>query len=489
MYRMSRKNNKFQAFALVLVWLVLGVGSCADVNASHDRVESKASSKSSDLHIEANTAQTISFDSTVAEVFIANPEIADVQMNSPHIAYIFAKKSGVTTFIATDQNGKVVKNIVITVSLNSSELKRLLKKLNPTENVDIHTTPKGIILKGKVSSSRVAKNMVDVAKRFLASDTDEVVNELSVMQPTQVMIKVKIAEVNRTVLNELDINWTAAGPINPDNPIMFGLLQGQNAPLSAVKSFARPTSSLSRFGASFVNNRTSLTALIDMIASEQLGTILAEPNLVAISGETASFLAGGEFPIPVPQDQNVTIEFKQFGISLAFTPTVLSENQINMRVRPEVSDLDKVNGLSYQVGNGTVTIPAIATRRVETTIELASGQSFAIAGLFKNNLTSSVNQVPGLGDIPILGALFRSSSFARNESELVVIATPYIIEPTSPENFKSPTEDLRMASQIETILNGEISKPNPSSMVEQPAGSKAAEGQLRLVGTSGFYHE
>lgn len=487
---MRRKNNKFQAIALVLGSLVLGSVSATAAYASKNSIDDvKGGKKNSELHIEANTAQTISFDSSIAEVFIANPEIADVQMNSPHIAYIFAKKSGVTTFIATNSQGKVVKNIVVTVSLNSSELKQLLKKLNPNENIDVHTTPKGIILKGNVSSSRVAKNMVDVAKRFLASDTDEVVNELSVTQPTQVMIKVKIAEVNRTVLNELDINWTASGPINADNPIMFGLIQGQNAPLSAVKTFQRPANNLSRFGASFVNNRTSITTLLDMIASEKLGTILAEPNLVAISGETASFLAGGEFPIPVPQDQNVTIEFKQFGISLAFTPTVLSGNQINMKVRPEVSDLDKTNGLSYQVGTGTVTIPAITTRRVETTIELASGQSFAIAGLFKNNATTGVDQIPGLGDIPILGALFRSSSFTRNESELVVVATPYIIEPSAHDNFKTPTEDLKMASQIETILNGELTKSNPSSIVDEASGNNAAEGQLRLVGTSGFYHE
>lgn len=486
---MNKRKEIHMATRGLLALIMLILLSDNGYAREEQQAASKVGPANSRLAIEANTAQAIKFDKGVSEVFIANPDIADIQMNSPHTAYIFAKKPGLTTFIATDASGRVVKNLTIEVSINSSAIKELIKKLNPDENIEVHATPRGVILKGKVSSSKIAKNMTDVARRFLASDTDEVVNELSVTQPTQVMIKVKIAEVNRSVLNQLDINWTASGPLHANNPILFGLLQGQSAPFTAPKVFARPDG-LARLGASYSGNKTSLTALIDMIDNEGLGTVLAEPNLVAISGETASFLAGGEFPIPVPQEQNVTIEFKQFGISLAFTPTVLGENQINLRVRPEVSQLDQVNRLTYQVAGGaTVDVPAISTRRVDTTIELASGQSFAIAGLYNSTLNSNMSEIPGLADIPVLGALFRSSKFERKESELVVVVTPYIVEPRSNNDFKTPTEDVRFASHIETILNGEMSKPSPSTAVNQDPLTQQENGQLRLVGTSGFYHE
>lgn len=469
----------------LMIWLCFQAGpSLADQNQ-----ENESSMKSDKvLTLETSEAHSISFDSGVAEVFIANPEIADVQMNSSKTAYVFGKKAGRTSFIATDQNGKIVKKMDVIVSTSSSELKATLKKLYPNEDIKVYPTPKGVILRGDVSTARISKNATDVAKRFMTGETDEVVNELSVTQPTQVMIKVKIAEVNRSVLNSIDINWTATGPMNS---MLFGLVQDAATPFSAANVFTRPgTADVTRLGASYQGRNTSLTALIDIVAKEGLGTILAEPNLVAISGETASFLAGGEFPVPVPQAQNVTIEYKQFGISLAFTPTVLSDHQINMRVRPEVSDLDYANGITYQVGTtGTVQVPGISTRRVDTTVELASGQSFAIAGLFQSTMSNEISEVPGLANVPLLGALFRSPSFKRKESELVVIVTPYIVEPSRQNDMKSPTQDIRYASQLEGILTGKLTDSHSSESVANMDAPSNDNGTLRLVGTSGFYHE
>jgi pilus assembly protein CpaC len=469
----------------LVIWLCFLAGPSL-ANQSEENESSAKSEKV--LNLETSEAHSINFDSGVAEVFIANPEIADVQMNSAKTAYVFGKKSGRTSFIATDQSGKIVKKMDVIVSTSSSELKATLKKLYPTEDIKVYPTPKGVILRGDVSTAKVSKNATDIAKRFTTGENDEIVNELSVTQPTQVMIKVKIAEVNRTVLNSVDINWTATGPMNS---MLFGLVQDASAPFSAVNVFRRPsTADASRLGASYLGRNTSLTALIDIVAKEGLGTILAEPNLVAISGETASFLAGGEFPVPVPQNQNVTIEYKEFGISLAFTPTVLSDHQINMRVRPEVSQLDYNNGITYQVGTtGTVQVPGISTRRVDTTVELASGQSFAIAGLFQSNMGNELSEIPGLANVPILGALFRSASFNRKESELVVIVTPYIVEPAKQNDMKSPTQDIRYATQLEGILTGKLTDSYSSEGVSTMDDSSKENGTLRLVGTSGFYHE
>ncbi|HYH37531.1 MAG TPA: type II and III secretion system protein family protein, partial [Azospirillum sp.] len=207
--------------------------------------------------------------------------------------------------------------------------------------------------------------------------------------------------------------------------------------------------------------RWDVNGLIDALARDGLITVLAEPNLVATSGETASFLAGGEFPVPVPQERDrVTLEFKQFGVSLAFTPTVLSGERISMRVRPEVSELDYSNAIVLN----TFRIPALRSRRAETTVELGSGQSFAIAGMMQNGLDESVDKFPFVGDVPVLGALFRSSRFQRNETELVIIVTPYIVRPANnPAQLAAPTDGISPTRFIDRVLFGKLTRPGPGT--------------------------
>jgi pilus assembly protein CpaC len=206
---------------------------------------------------------------------------------------------------------------------------------------------------------------------------------------------------------------------------------------------------------------------LDALDQEGLGTILAEPNLVAISGETASFLVGGEFPYPVPQDQNITIEFKQFGMSLSFTPTVLNSNMINLRVRPEVSELDNQNSISVPVGSGSsvVSVPGLKTRRAETSVELGDGQSLAIAGLISSKIANSYSSLPGLDSIPILGALFRSTKFQRDQTELVIIVTPYVIKPASRTKDLSVPTEVKSATAVETLFTGRLNRVEKTTAV------------------------
>lgn len=456
----------------------------------------------STMNLEVGKGQALQLEQNVSELFVANPEIADVQLNTPTVAYIFGKKPGSTTVFATDTNGKIAVRMDVRVSHGLSELQQAIQSSFPHEDVKFFSIPQGILMQGHVASPVIAKNIEEITKKYLGPK-DQIVNNLSISTPTQVLLKVKIAEVSRTVLNKLQINWTSALP-SPHH-FMSGLLTGRNpfnqtlpsttfpnfgANLTNPGVFARDPSTSNpsnSVGIQFSDGATTVAALIDALDQEGLASILAEPNLVAISGETASFLAGGEFPFPVPQDQNITIEFKQFGISLSFTPTVLSNNLINLRVRPEVSQLDRGNGLTFLVNataGSTVTVPAIKTRRAETSVELGSGQSLAIAGLIQSDMANTLGGLPGFADIPILGALFRSTQFQKNQSELVIIVTPYAIKPTNnPAALKLPTDSIKFASNLEMLFMQRLNRTKDGN----PFNLRFMDAKpINFVGAAGF---
>jgi pilus assembly protein CpaC len=299
-----------------------------------------------------------------------------------------------------------------------------------------------------------AQRVVAMAQGFAGQDR-QIVNEMEVLASVQVNLRVRVAEISRQVTRELGFNWMALGRVGS---FALGLRSGANAS-SVLTSITGATgagaASVGRLGMGFQNSRNDINAIIDALAADQLITILAEPNLTAQSGETASFLAGGEFPVPVAANLTgqVSIEFKQFGVSLAFIPTVLSAGRINLRVRPEVSQLSDVGSISLPISGGTLQVPALSVRRAETTVELGSGQSFAIAGLLQRNITQNTQGLAGLGEIPILGALFRSNRFQRNETELVIIVTPYLVRPVSdPAALGAPTDGFRPATDLDRVL-------------------------------------
>lgn len=468
------------------------------------------------MTVEIGDAKVIKFDADVSEIFIANPDIADVQLSNPRTAYLFGKAPGSTRLFAMNAKKREVLNASIKVTYNLSELKEIISPFDPYDLVEVKSIPGGIVLEGQVDSPRVADDIVGLAKSFLLKSTGSsssaaggmasgagasgnissgntgplVINRLVIKSPVQVNLRVKIAEVQRAVLNQFGIDWQAVGKIGSFN---FGALTGRSPITTTANMPIAADNTLNMVQGASLNSKTSLNAVgfnvttknvninevLDALSQDGLVSILAEPNLVAISGETASFLAGGEFPIPVPQGLGqVTITFKQFGVSLSFTPTVLDGRLISLRVKPEVSELDQSTAISVL---GT-SVPGILTRRAETTIELASGQTFAIAGLMKYNAAAAISALPGLGDLPVLGALFRSNSFLSGETELVILVTPYLVEPVSGKEMPLPTDGLTYASFVDQIFERRLLKEGP----QKGEAPLFGPGGLRLIGPAGF---
>lgn len=421
------------------------------------------------LQIERNEGTLVRLDQPAASVFVANPDIADVAVKSPRLIYVLGKKTGETTLYAVDEAEQVILSSTIVVAHNLSRLAEELKRLVPDGDITAVSVDAGIILEGAVSTAAEAEDARRLATRFLG-EGEEVINRLSITAANQVNLRVRVAEVQRSVVRQLGINWNAA--INTGG-FAFGLTT-LGFPVSAANlGTTNQTTTIGSAG--YSSGGLDLNALVDALSTEGLVTLLAEPNLTALSGETASFLAGGEFPVPVPQSDNanvITVTFKKFGVSLAFTPTLLGDRRISLRVAPEVSALTD-NG-AVQLGN--FTIPALTTRRAETTVELASGQSFAIAGLIQNSANITADKVPGLGDIPILGELFKSDQFQRNESELVILVTPYIVQPVSSPRMAAPTDATEGPEGSQKLAYGSNGQPSSEGAPVPAIGANGPAG-------------
>ncbi|MCZ6607214.1 MAG: type II and III secretion system protein family protein, partial [Alphaproteobacteria bacterium] len=395
----------------------------------------------------------VRLDRPASTVFIADPEIADIQVKSPSLVYLLGKKAGETTLYAVDESENILASVAIRVNFNLSRLRDAIRKLDPRSDVEVTSIDDTLVIEGVVRSASIAEDVRRLAVR-IAGDSEAVINRLGVDAPNQVNLRVRIAEVARGVDKQLGFNWQ-----------ILGTLGGLSLGLATTNPFASAVSVVNSLGsltqgasAAFNAEGWDFNAVIDALEEEGLVTILAEPNLTALTGETASFLAGGEFPILVPDSSGrVTIEFKKFGVSLAFTPTVIGETRINLHVRPEVSQLSSKNSVTLN----NFVVPSLTTRRAETTVELGSGQSFAIAGLLQNNVTHDIRKFPALGDIPVLGALFRSDRFQRDETELVIIVTPYIVRPASRMRLAAPTDGFVPPHDVERFITGGTHRRNP----------------------------
>lgn len=432
------------------------------------------------IDVELNKGRLISLAQPAASVFVADPEIADVQVKSPKLLYVFAKKPGETTLYTVDASDKVVEGWRVSVAHNLTLLREAIHTYVPEARVDVSSIGDAVVIQGIVRSPEMAENVRTLASRLAGNDN--VINRLTVRGPNQINLRVRVAEVQRSVIKQIGVNWDA---LLSAGAFSFGLATGNVTAGTGLGKFATRnaptlgTGNTDSIIGGFKKGNWNINTVIDALENEGLVTVLAEPNLTAVSGETASFLAGGEFPIPISQANNtVTVEFKKFGVSLAFTPTLLTDGDISLKVRPEVSQLS-TNG---EVRFNGFSIPAITTRRAETTVELGSGQSFAIAGLLQNDINHDVRRLPGLGDLPILGALFRSDSFQRNESELVILVTPYIVRPTSETAMSAPTDGLTMPSDVERLKTAPLYVAKP--LDDKPI-VRGTEGR-RLVGSAGF---
>ena len=424
-----------------------------------------------EISIEVNKGRLVRLDRPAQTVFIADPAIADIQVKSPRLVYLMGKLPGETTLFAVDDAEAVLANVAVRVTHNVSRLRETVQALYPEADIAITSIDASLVLDGTVVAASIAEDVRRVAERF-AGSPEAVINRLRVDAPNQVNLRVRIAEVSKGIDKQLGFNWSILGAIGS-----FSLGLATANPFAAGVT-QQTLSSAFGFGGFDFNT------VVDALEEEGLIKILAEPNLTAVSGETASFLAGGEFPILVPDsDGRVTIEFKKFGVSLAFTPTVIGEAQISLHVRPEVSQLSNENAVSLN----NFVIPSLITRRAETTVELGSGQTFAIAGLLQNNVTHDVSKVPGLGDIPVLGGLFRSDRFQRDESELVIIVTPYLVRPiTAPTaaapTAAAPTDGFAPPHDAERFAVGGTHRRNRDS---GPPTTVERDG-TRLIGPSGF---
>ena len=458
--------------ATVLACLVVGIlaGHAAGQEAETLATEGQ-------LTLEVSKGRVIRLPRPAATVFVADPEIADVQAQSASIVYLFGRRAGSTSLYAIDENDQLLLRTSVIVQHNLSGLRQGVERLMPDARVTASTVDGSIVLDGQVENPVQAQELRELAARYLGED-ETLLFRVRVAAPTQVNLRVRVAEVSRDVLKEFGINWEA---IFANGNFTFGLVSGRSVSDGLGNFLRSPTGANSAFG-SWQSGDDFVNTALDALAEEGLVNVLAEPNLTALSGETASFLAGGEFPIPIDSDEDgLEIEFKEFGISLAFTPTVLSSNRISLRVRPEVSDLSDNGAITI---NG-LTIPALATRRAETTVELGSGQSFAIGGLLSTDIENAVSKYPGLGDLPILGTLFRSTRFRSNETELVILVTPYLVRPVEEPVMALPTDGYRAPSDVERILQGRL---HSAQLHPGRGGPLSPEGR-RLVGPVGFVLE
>ena len=409
-------NNSLK-FALAAIALLAGGFSPPLIESA--RAQSQQIGPGDEIvTLEVNEGRLVRLNQSAQSVFIANAGIADVNVKSPRMIYIFGKKPGETTLYALDGNDNVITNARVLVTHNLSRLNGALEDLLPAGAVTATSVDGGIILTGAVTSAADAEDVRRLAGRFIGKGED-IINRIAVTQANQVNLRVRISDVTRQVIESFGFSWDA---LFESSDFAFRLTTGSLFPPIITEEGGGTAATGLHQGDLDLNN------LIDALAADGLVTILAEPNLTALSGETASFLSGGEFPVPTDVSDGVaSVEFKEFGISLAFTPTILSNNRISMRVRPEVSELSDIGAINF---NG-IEIPGISTRRVETTVELASGQSFAIAGLRLDARRQDNDDIPGLGNIPLLGSLFQQNRLEERQQELLIVVTPYVVRPTT----------------------------------------------------------
>jgi pilus assembly protein CpaC len=466
------------------------------------------------INMSVGSGQLIRLSRPMTGMFVADDKVADVQVKGSTALYLFAKTPGQTSVYATDKSGAVIWSTDVRVGNNITGVGAMLRQAMP--DADITATPVSgmVLLTGTVASPADIEEAERLTTVFAGGA--QVLNRLKTATPLQVNLQVKIAEVSRDLLKTLGVNLLTR---DTTGGFKFGIAQGRNfgtigdADISKFPVVQVPvnpavgtgtvgvpydpvTGQLVKAGTAY--NLSSLgqgagktsialaghllgldiASAIDAAETDGLVTTLAEPNLTALSGETASFLAGGEIPIPIAQGLGqVSVEYKQYGVSLAFTPTVLSDGRISLRVRPEVSQLSSAGTVTL----GGFSIPGLITRRAETTIELGSGQSFMIGGLLNNNVSNSTDKVPGIGALPVIGALFRSNSFRRQQTELVIIVTPYLVKPVDASQIKLPTDGFKAPSDADRWLLGSTFKGDTGAKRPGPVATPQASAATSVT--------
>jgi pilus assembly protein CpaC len=511
----ARIATKLLSLAALSVPLAL---ASAPAPAAAQTVTSPARS----IAISIGRGQLVTLPGKMTDVFVANDSVADVQVKSTNQLYVFGKAGGETTVYASNAAGDVVWSANVRVGTNLDSIDQMLKLAMPEAKIVTSTMNNTVLLTGTIAAPEDAAEAERLVKAFVDSKTT-VISRLKMATPLQVNLHVKFAEVNRSLVRQIGSNLTTID--GNGNLTKFGVNTGRSAgstfttdpglPLgigSSVQGFGYDPTAVSATNPSGLVARpgTNVTPLqgqstlavmgklfgLNVLGALDLGetiglvTSLAEPNLTALSGETATFLAGGEYPIPINTGLgNTAIEFKKYGISLAYTPTVLANGRISLRVKPEVSELSSDGAII----SNNFSVSALTVRSAETTIELGSGQSFMIAGLLRNNAQDTITKMPGAGDIPILGSLFRSTSFRKGETELVIIVTPYLVNPVNANEIKLPTDGFKTATALQQFLGhieadgvtgGDRPKPTEAPGTVQSNGPKVGALDAPIPGAA-----
>lgn len=434
---------------------------------------------SATLRVPMNRAVVVESDALFAELSVANPQIADIATLSERTIYVLGRAPGRTTMTLLSVEGQLIANVEIQVVPDLAEFRERLQEILPSEPVEVRSANDGIVLSGTVSSGQVLDRALELAERYAPG---RVSNMMMVGGSQQVMLRVRFAEMSRSVSRELGASLGISGSafggnggttlgtggMNATGPATFGV--GQSLP-------ANTTGRNGALGISFGNNSLQLSVMLEALESNGVVRTLAEPSLSALSGATANFNAGGEFAVPVQTESGISVEFRPFGVNLTFTPTVVSDETINLQLAAEVSAIDSL----VPTVNG---VPGLRTRTASTTVEMRDGESFAIAGLLQDDFRDSIGQVPWLGDIPVLGALFRSASYQREQSELVIIVTAHLVSPTRGEAFALPTDRIRIPTENELFLFGLTA--GHTTDPDSPAGDVA---QQDFSGSYGYVME
>lgn len=444
------KNCKI--LAVILIGLTASMASVPGPSHSDTlRVVRKGVGR--DLSVAMNRAVVVESDVPFAELSIANPAIADFSTLSDTSIYVLGKSPGRTTLTLLDEKGQLITNVDVAVSADVSEFKERLRQILPGENIEVRTANDGIVMSGTVSSTPRMQRALDLAQRYAP---ERVSNLMSVSGKQQVMLKVRFAEMQRNVAKSLSsslaIDGLSAGGLGAGVAVN-GISSG-TAPASIAPGTTRLGSNNGAAFFGFNAGSAQIGILLQALETKGVVRTLAEPNLTALSGQEAKFLAGGEYPIPVSSDDGISVEFKPFGVQMNFVPRVLDDDVINLELAAAVSSLDP----SASIQSAGFNISGFKRRETSTTVSLRDGESFAIAGLLQDDFRDTNGQVPWLGDVPVLGALFRSADYQRAQTELVIIVTAHLVTPTRGEALALPTDRIRLPSEGDLFLSGRVAR-------------------------------
>ena len=490
------------------------------------QISTRGASSHQRITLPLDKAAVVQLDADARDVLVSNPDLVDAVVRTPRRIFLLATKVGQTNAFFFDASGKQILALDIRVEKDVVDLASLMKASMPNSAIAVQAMNDNVVLTGQVASAMEASRAADLAAKF-TGDPKKVINMIGIAGGQQVMLKVRIAEMNRNIAKQFGVDLTAAGkiggvPVLQSTANPYGLLGRALSDLSGTQVGSVctgqffPTTNTTSNASNLASGDNTVTTITNGVAStvqtittggptvnsalnstgcasqnnaqgilkalEQVGLVhmLAEPNISAVSGETAKFLAGGEFPVPVSRDRdgNITVEFKQFGVGLSFTPVVLSPGRISLQFSSEVSELSNTGAFNLGGGSTGLNIPALSVRRAQTTVELPSGGSFAVAGLMQHNTKQVIDGFPGVKDLPVLGALFRSRDFADDQTELVVIVSAYLVEPNAASAFSAPTDGFVAPTDPETLLLGRL-----NATYKRTDGSKPA---TQAAGSVGF---